>query len=90
MSIEIEILEKLSKWYAHPHDPEAWEIDLMSEAVDFIMPLVKRAQAEALREAVSEGPKKYYPLDGYGHSASAIPVEWLNKRADKIEKEAGA
>jgi hypothetical protein len=41
--------------------------------------------ADALREAVIEGPKVYYPLDNYGHVASAIPVSWLSERAEQLE-----
>lgn len=59
-----------------------------------LMPLFRRAQAEAgakaLRDAVQEGPKKYYKRDLYGHSGAAIPVEWLDECADRIEQEAGA
>lgn len=61
-----------------------------------IMPLVKRAQAEALREAstwvenLAAHDGLMYRDDGHGDSVATSIPDALRNRADQIEKEAGA
>lgn len=95
MSIEEDITKVLAEWHAEPADPEAWQVAMFEDAVVRIMPLVKRAQAEALREAARGC---IYPIDPYGGfdqaslSAARIQItHWLRDRAEQIEREgAGA
>ena len=47
---------------------------------------VRKVKADTLREALAQGPKKYYPLDLHGHMGAAIPVEWLEDEAARIER----
>lgn len=46
---------------------------------------LRKVKADTLREALAQGPKKYYDLDLYGHMGAAVPVEWLEDEAARIE-----
>lgn len=47
MDIEGEFARTLAEWDAVSTDPELWRIDMFKGAAAVLMPLVKRAQAEA-------------------------------------------
>lgn len=87
MTFEEEVARTLAEWRSGEH-AEPWEVDMYMDAAAAVMPLVKRAQAEALRDAHAD--IQAYTDSGapFGHR----PVEeFLLQRADRIENEgAGA
>ena len=91
MSIEDDITKVLAEWHAEPADPEAWQVAMFEDAVVRIMPLVKRAQAEALREAAdSDQTKMFSPAVYVGSSSRRAFItarDWLHSEADRIESE---
>lgn len=71
-------------------DPNALELEAYPwplDAADRVLnsDWLRKLKADTLREALAQGPKKYYHLDLYGHMGAAIPVEWLEDEAARIE-----
>lgn len=52
MSLEEEIVQALAAWWHDPSRPTDAEVEVFRPALAVVMPLVKRAQAEAWEEGV--------------------------------------
>lgn len=97
MDIEEEIAQGIASAFfameAGYTPTEAWEIPTPSPGdralAAALMPLVKRAQADEVREVADlvMDPRDGLPFDG-DHDL-AIVSAWLKEAADRIEKEAG-
>lgn len=87
MDIEEEIARTLAAWWYDPDGGTDAEVDAFRPDAAALMPLVKRAQAEALREAAE---LVMDPRDGLPFNADhdlAIVSAWLDETADRIEQE---
>jgi len=76
MTDYIPTYEEAKNWYAHEAETLELEFDRW----------LRKVKADTLREALAQGPKKYYPLDLHGHMGAAIPVGWLEDEAARIER----
>ena len=85
MSIEEEIAQAMSALYlVDGADPTAEDLAAA------VMPLVKRAQAEAEARALREAAvnvRHELGTEAGGHTSTYSVRKWLNRRADRIENE---
>lgn len=78
MTIEEEIEQAFHEWWNATDDDGA-------HISAYIMPIVNRVRAEALREAANE-TKREAPGEPCAGATFTAHAAWLNARADRIEQ----